>query len=96
MGYSTANLMFGILVASIALRLPLEARASAMVGPSPLPPPTCHSPSGQLLFRRPIKVSLTVKASGEDEAEAPSSKDEKGRRKPWPKQPVPKAPPPPF
>ncbi|KAG6578899.1 hypothetical protein SDJN03_23347, partial [Cucurbita argyrosperma subsp. sororia] len=103
MGYSTANLFIVILVASIALRPPSATTASAVVGPSPLPPPIYHSASGTLSFGRYIKISLEGKAgpvveNGEDESEPPppSSKVRRGPRRPWPKKPVAKSPPPPF
>ena len=90
-----ANLYIVILVASIAVRPPSATTASAVVDPSPLPPPIYHSASGTLSFGRSIKISLEEKAD-ESEPPPPSFKVRRGPRRPWPKKPVAKSPPPPF
>lgn len=97
-----ANLVFVILVASVALSLPSTTTASAAVDPSkrslflPPPPPVHQKP-----LLRPVKVShkrkpASARENGDDVSETPiSSKDPVGR-KPWPKKFVDKSPPPPF
>ncbi|KAE8637368.1 hypothetical protein CSA_004461, partial [Cucumis sativus] len=86
MGCSTANIVIlTIFVASIALRLPTETTARAIADPYPLSWPRL------LIYNTVMKVRLNDEAgsgegSGDDESDPPL-KEEKGSRKPWPKNP---------